>query len=62
LRTSDDYQEQAIRCLRLAHALSFEPSKALLLEMAQTWAKLAEQAREREAKEAGSNQAPSRFP
>jgi len=30
--------------------------------MAQTWAKLAEQAREREAKEAGSNQAASRFP
>jgi hypothetical protein len=48
LQASDRYQEQAIRCLRLAQALDHEPSKALLLDMAQQWVKLADQARQRE--------------
>jgi hypothetical protein len=48
LQTSDHYQEQAVRCLRLAQAIEYPDSKALLLEMAQAWVKLAEQARERE--------------
>jgi hypothetical protein len=48
LRTSDDYREQAVRCLRLAQAVDYEPNKALLLEMAQQWANMAKFARERD--------------
>jgi hypothetical protein len=50
LRTSDDYREQAIRCLQLAQAVDYEPNRALLLQMAQQWLKMAEVAREREAR------------
>jgi len=50
LRASEHYQEQAVRCLRLAQAIDYEPNKALLLEMAQQWIKMAELARKREAK------------
>jgi hypothetical protein len=48
VRTSEDYQEQAIRCLRLAQSIDYAPNKALLLEMAQQWVKTAEFARQRE--------------
>jgi hypothetical protein len=41
LHTSDEYQDEAIRCLRLAQALEFEPSKAVLLDLAQQWADVA---------------------
>ena len=34
------------QCLRLAQSMSDPTNKALLLEMAQTWVRLAEQARE----------------
>ena len=50
MRTSDDYREQAVRCLQLAQAVDYEPNKALLLQMAQQWIKMAEFAREREAR------------
>jgi hypothetical protein len=50
LRRSDNYQEQAIRCLRLAQAVDHEPTKAVLLEMAQQWVKLGLHARDREAR------------
>jgi hypothetical protein len=39
-----DYQERAAECLRLAQSMNDPAHKALLLEMAQTWVRLAEQA------------------
>ena len=51
MRTWEDYHEQAVRCLRLAQAISYAPSKALLLEMAQAWVRLAEQLPEREQRD-----------
>jgi hypothetical protein len=38
-----DHQRRAGECLRLAHEATDKTNKALLIEMAQTWAKLAEQ-------------------
>ncbi|MBO0716227.1 MAG: hypothetical protein J2P55_02680 [Rhizobiales bacterium] len=38
-----DHQRRAAECLRLAHEATDKTNKALLIEMAQTWAKLAEQ-------------------
>ena len=49
MRTSDEYQAKAVECLRLAQTIAFTPSKAVLLEMAQAWVKLAEYARDKEA-------------
>jgi hypothetical protein len=46
MRKPGDYQERAAQCLRLAQSTSDSTNKALLLEMAQTWVRLAEQARE----------------
>ena len=54
LRTSEDYQAEAVRCLRLAQTIDYAPSKAMLLDMAQEWVKLAQQARERENEKAGA--------
>ena len=48
LRTSNEYQQQAIRCLRLAQTVDYPPSKAVLLDLAEQWAKTARQARDRE--------------
>jgi hypothetical protein len=42
----DHYQHMATECLRSAQEATDPKNKALLLEMAQTWVKLAEQARE----------------
>jgi hypothetical protein len=39
----EDYKRRAAECLRLARAAADKTNKALLIEMAQTWAKLAEQ-------------------
>ena|SRR6266511_1524117 len=39
-------RKRAAQCLRLAQSMSDPTNKALLLEMAQTWVRLAEQARE----------------
>jgi hypothetical protein len=38
-----DHQRRASECLRLAREATDKTNKALLIEMAQTWAKLAEQ-------------------
>jgi hypothetical protein len=46
MRKPGEYQERAAQCLRLAQSMSDPTNKALLLEMAQTWVRLAEQARE----------------
>jgi hypothetical protein len=46
MRKPGEYQERAAQCLRLSQSTSDPTNKALLLEMAQTWVKLAEQARE----------------
>lgn len=45
MRKADEYQQRAAQCLRLAQSMSEPTNKALLLEMARTWAKLSEQAR-----------------
>jgi hypothetical protein len=42
--SAQDYQQRAAGCLRLARGTANPTNKALLLEMAQTWVKLAEQA------------------
>jgi len=42
-----DHQRRAAECLRLAHEAADKTNKALLIEMAQTWAKLAEQEKAR---------------
>jgi hypothetical protein len=39
----EDHKRRAAECLRLAREAVDETNKALLIEMAQTWAKLAEQ-------------------
>jgi hypothetical protein len=39
----DDHKRRAAECLRLAREAADKTNKALLIEMAQTWAKLAEQ-------------------
>ena len=38
-----DHQRRAAECLRLAREATDKTNKTLLIEMAQTWAKLAEQ-------------------
>jgi hypothetical protein len=48
MRKIQDYQYRAAECLRLARGTGNPTNKALLLEMAQTWVKLAEQAQARE--------------
>jgi hypothetical protein len=42
---AEHYQGMAAQCVRLAQGASNETSKVLLLEMAQAWARLAEQVR-----------------
>jgi hypothetical protein len=42
---SSEHQRRAAECLRLAHEARDQTNKTLLLEMAQTWIKLAEQKR-----------------
>ena len=46
--TVQRYQHRAAECLRLARGTTNLTNKALLLEMAQTWIKLAEQAQAKE--------------
>jgi putative IMPACT (imprinted ancient) family translation regulator len=48
LPKSAEYRAQAAHCLQRARAIAHEPTKALLLEMAQQWIKLAEAALDRE--------------
>jgi hypothetical protein len=42
--TAEEYQQRAADCLRVAQQMTNPANKALLLEMAQAWARLAEQA------------------
>ena len=42
-----NHQRRAAECLRLAHEATDKTNKALLIEMAQTWAKLADQEKAR---------------
>jgi hypothetical protein len=49
----ENYQARAAHCLQLAQSITDERSKALLLEMAQTWLNLAEQIRKREGGSSG---------
>ena len=48
---SQDHQRRAAECLRLAHDAVDKTNKALLIEMAQTWVKLAEQEKARSSDE-----------
>jgi hypothetical protein len=41
----EDHQRRAAECLRLAREAADKTNKALLIEMAQTWAKLADHER-----------------
>jgi hypothetical protein len=41
----EDLQQRAAECLRLMQSVGDPNNKALLLEIAQTWVKLSEQAR-----------------
>jgi hypothetical protein len=41
----EEYQQRAAECLRLAQAITDPKNKALLLDMAQAWIRLAEQAK-----------------
>jgi hypothetical protein len=49
MRTAQDYQQRAAECVRLASNSTHPTNKALLLEMALTWVKLAEQAETKES-------------
>jgi hypothetical protein len=44
-----DHQRRAAECLRLAREATDKTNKALLIEMARTWARLAEQEKARSA-------------
>jgi hypothetical protein len=44
----EDHQRRAAECLRLARKATDRTNKTLLIEMAKTWAKLAEQERSRQ--------------
>jgi hypothetical protein len=44
----DDHKRRAAECLRLAREATDKTNKTLLIEMAQTWAKLAEQVKNAE--------------
>jgi hypothetical protein len=41
---SEDYRQYALECLRLANDMNESSTKAVLVDMAQAWIRLAEQA------------------
>ena len=47
MELADQYKRRAAECVRMAERTSSEDDKALLLQMAQTWMRLAEKAEER---------------
>ncbi len=51
MSTFQDYQRRAAECLLLAHEAKDGTNKALMLEMAQTWLRLAEQEKSIEQRE-----------
>jgi hypothetical protein len=50
-RPAEDYRRNASECVRLAQNAQNPADKALLLKMAETWLRLAEQAEGRESKD-----------
>jgi hypothetical protein len=52
LRSSKEYEGEAVECVRLAQSINHAPTKAMLLEMAEEWLRLAQQARQNESTEA----------
>jgi hypothetical protein len=48
---SDQYKRRAAECVRMAERTDIAEDKALLLQMAQTWMRLAEKAEERSGDE-----------
>jgi hypothetical protein len=50
--TTTGIRGHAVRCLRLAQTIELPETKAMLLEMAQAWVRLAQQARARETEKA----------
>jgi hypothetical protein len=56
----EDHQRRAAECLRLAHEVSDQTNKALLLEMAQTWIRLAEQVKARAGDDRIASKQPTR--
>jgi hypothetical protein len=49
--SAEDYRRNASECVRLAQNAQNPADKALLLKMAETWLRLAEQAEGRESKD-----------
>ena len=52
--TAKYYEERAADCLKVAEATNDPAAKAILLEMAQAWRKLAEHRRSKEREDHGS--------
>jgi len=52
VRSPEEYQTFAAQCLRLLRVVADPQSKAVLLQMAATWIKLAERLRAKAEKEA----------
>jgi hypothetical protein len=50
LRAADEYRRHASECVRLAQSAHTSGDKALLLRMAESWLRLAEQVEKREQK------------
>jgi hypothetical protein len=50
MASADKYRRHASECVRLAQAAQDASDKALLLRMAETWLRLAEQAENRASK------------
>jgi hypothetical protein len=50
MASADEYRRHASECVRLAQEAQTAGDKALLLRMAETWLRLAEQAETREPK------------
>ena len=45
---AEEYEAQAEECLRLARSINYEPTKAVLLQMAEEWVRLAQSVRDQE--------------
>jgi hypothetical protein len=52
VRSAEEYQNFAARCLHLSRTIHDLNAKAVLLKMAETWIKLAERLRAKAEKEA----------
>lgn len=45
--SADEYKRRAAECIRMAEKIESRDDKAMLLQMAQTWLRLAEKAEDR---------------